>query len=101
MILYNTTFHIESSIDESFFDWIKARFIPAAMSSGFVNPMLMRLIDRVEPGCTSYALHLYADNMDYIARWEHGVKNELVEEMMCKWGERALAFSTPMEVVEL
>lgn len=101
MILYNTTFHIDSAIDSDFTEWLKSRFITDASTSGFVSPMLTRLLNQVEPGCNSYALHLCADDISIIEKWEADKRLKLMQEMFGTWGERALAFSTPMEVVDL
>lgn len=101
MILYNTTFHIDSAIDREFTDWLKSRFIADALSFGFVKPMVTRLINQVEPGCNSYALHLNANDISTVEKWEADSKMKLMQEMFGVWGERALAFSTPMEIVEL
>lgn len=101
MILYNTTFHIDSAIDSDFIAWLKKNFIAAATDHGFERAMLTRLIDRVEPGCTSYALHLYADGAELVDRWETDKAQLLMQEMYDKWGERALAFPTAMEVIDI
>lgn len=101
MILYNTTFHIDSMIDRDFTKWLKSRFIIDASVFGFVSPMVTRLLNQVEPGCNSYALHLYAEDISTIEKWEAEGRVKLMQEMFGFWGERALAFSTPMEVVDL
>lgn len=101
MILYNTTFHIDSAIEDVFIAWLKSRYIGQASTHGFRQPLLTRLINQLEPGCTSYALHLRTELPSLVKQWEDGEKISLTQEMFCLWGERALSFSTTMEIIEI
>ena len=101
MIIYNTSFHVEDKHERDFLHWIKSIYVPKALEAGLVRPMLARLVNCVEPGCCTYALHLEAADMDAVRRWESGGRNELLQDMAARWGYGVLAFSTPMEKVEL
>lgn len=101
MILYNTTFHVDSTIEPEFLDWLKDIFVAQALNAGFSSPMLARLAIAVEEGCSSFALHLYADSLDHVARWEEADRCRLLGEAYNRWGERVLSFSTPMHTIDL
>lgn len=101
MILYNTTFHLDSAIESDFLAWLQNEFIPVATRSGMTDPLLCRLSDHIEPGCAAFALHLYAPSADEVDRWRSGAQGRLMTDMATKWRERALAFSTQMEVISL
>lgn len=101
MILYNTTFHIDRSIRSDFMAWVKERFIPEAVKDhALSDPMLTRILTVVEPDAETFALHLYADDRADVDRWERTSGQALLSEMFKRWGERALAFSTPMEILD-
>lgn len=101
MILFNTTFHLDATIEPEFLTWLRIEFIPAAISSGLNKPLLCRIVDNIEPGCAAFALQFFADSMSEIDEWRAGRLCELIAAMLTRWKERALAFSTPMEVVNL
>ncbi len=101
MILYNTSFHIDSSIEREFIDWLKTEAVEAHLGYGMKDPMLARLLTSVAEGCSSFALHVYADSDETVCRWEGEGRPGLLELMNKRWGERALAFSTAMEIVDL
>lgn len=97
MILYNTTFHVDEKAECDFVAWLKTDYIPRAEHEGLINPMLARLVNNVEPGCATYALHFDAASMPDVERWENGVRNELTAEIFSRWQYGVLAFSTAME----
>lgn len=99
MILYNTSFHIESSIEQEFIEWLRTDAVEAHREFGMSEPLLARLLTSVAEGCSSFALHVYADGNETVRRWELEGRPRLISAMNKRWGERALAFSTAMEVV--
>lgn len=101
MILYNTTFHVDEKSERDFVCWLKSDFMPRAVKDGLSNPMLARLVGNVEPGCSTYALHLEAVSMADVEQWESGGRQKLLEEIFARWQYGVLAFSTPMEKIEL
>lgn len=101
MILYNTTFHVDEKAERDFVCWLKSDFMPRAAKDGLINPMLARLVDNVELGCSTYALHLEAASMAVIGQWESAGRRKLIEEIFARWQYGVLAFSTPMEKIEL
>lgn len=100
MILYNTTFHIDSTIEKEFLDWLRYEVAPAACSDGFSEPKLCRLLCEVQEGCSSFAFQVLADKT-IIENWERDKQQKLFRQMFERWGERALFFSTSMEVMTL
>lgn len=100
MILYNTTFHIDSSIERDFLDWLREEVAPTACTEGFSEPKLCRLLCEVQEGCSSFAFQMLADET-IIENWERDKQKQLFGQMFERWGERALFFSTAMEVMNL
>ena len=100
LILFNTTFHLDSTIESDFLAWIRESFIPAALSAGLKKPLLCRIVDKIEPGCSAFALQTFIVSVDEADKWRSEYLCKLLAEMSVRWKDRALAFSTPMEVLE-
>lgn len=101
MIIFNTTFHIDLSIQKDVIAWIKAEFIPNALSVGLLNPMLTKILIPNDEGFVSYALHLQSADFSKIDLWSGCGMAELLSDAHKRWGERMISFSTPMEIIEL
>lgn len=101
MILYNTSFHVVSTIEGEFLKWLKDVVIPTSISVGFQQPILTRLLTAVDADCSAFALQFLAEDLSLAQRWETGERQHVVAEMHKRWGENALAFSTIMEVIDL
>lgn len=101
MILYNTTFHVSDRLVSDFLTWLGQNYVGTALDAGLSSPALMKLVDHIEEGWTSFALHLYAPTVDDVRDWECGERQRLHTEIATKWGENVLSFSTPMEVLGL
>lgn len=98
MLLYNTTFAIEPSIEQEFLQWLHSEFIPSATADGqyFDSPELFRIESRAGDDAISFALHLRASSRDEIETWyaDHG--SRLLAYLMQHWNGRALCFSTTL-----
>lgn len=101
MILFNTTFHLDATIEPEFLSCLKAEFIPAGISAGLDKPLLCRIVDNIEPGCAAFALQFFAPSMSEVDAWRAGSFHALITTMSTRWKDRALAFSTPMEVINI
>ena len=101
MILFNTTFHLDFTIEPDFLAWIREYFIPEALSTGLRQPLLCRLVDNIEPGCSAFALQFFVDSLTDAEVWRSNQLHKLLTEMSERWRDRALSFSTPMEVLAL
>ena len=57
MIIYNTTFHADKSIDKEFIEWIRREYIPKALAGGILaEPRLTRVFD-TEATTADKAIH--------------------------------------------
>lgn len=100
MIILNTTFHVAEDEADAVLFWIRKSYIPAALYSGLTDPMLTRIVDSVAEGCVSFALHLHAADIDAARRWDNGPGAALRAILAKRYGERALTFSTYLEILQ-
>lgn len=101
MYLYNTSFHTESSIAETFVAWLKTIFIPEAMSSGlFSEASLGKILLEIEPGTSSYTLQLKASELDRAREWNDTIGNSLRSVIIKKFGGKVVFFVSFIEIID-
>ena len=101
MYLYNTSFHTESSIAETFVAWLKTIFIPEAMSSGlFSEASLGKILLEIEPGTSSYTLQLKDSELDRAREWNDTIGNSLRSVIIKKFGGKVVFFVTFIEIID-
>jgi len=97
MIIYNTTFGVETSATESWITFMKTEFLPI-MKQELHHVSLCKILAESPAGLTSFALHGSGDNHQQIADWQ--TKEQLfLRTLRTQFGERVLWFSTLMEEV--
>lgn len=102
MILMNTTFHVENELVDSFLGWLRERYLPAAGTTpGITSPVVSRLLIEVAPEATSFAVQLSADRLETASAWHDAEGARLRGELLSKWPERIVFFTTYMEVLPL
>lgn len=101
MYLYNTSFHISSSIEAEFLDWLRRIYIPLCIEHGFENPLLTRVLTSIHPNCSAFAFQVMSNDIKLIEEWEMGHRKQLMKTMFKLWGENCMIFSTNMEIMEL
>lgn len=99
MTILNTTFHIDPTIEKEMLDWIRNVYIRAAIASGLSAPMLTRIVTETTDG-GAYALHLRADTTETARKWNDGPGAALRRILGARHGERALTFTTYLEILE-
>ena len=101
MFLYNTSFHIASSIEEEFLDWLRRNYIPVCIDHGFEKPLLTRVLTSIHPECSAFAFQVISNDIELIETWEKDSRTRLIADMFRLWGENCMAFSTNMEIMKL
>lgn len=103
MIIYNTTFHADKSIDKEFIEWIRREYIPKALAGGILaEPRLTRVFGHEsDNGGQSYSLQFRAESLDGLSRWYESIGNSLVDSVAGKFGNAVAGFSTLLEEMEL
>ncbi len=102
MIVINTTFHVEKSIEDDFCRWVRETYVPLALSSGLLSaPCFARIMLEVQEDCSSFAVSFKARTMDDAVRWHDGEGDTLRRSLHSRFGERALFFSTYMDELPL
>lgn len=102
MILYNTTFVVDTQVIESFKTWVSSAFIPRALESGvFIDPLFTRIVSQFTQDETteSFAVQFKAQDMTCAQNWNNSIGLRLIEEIQNVHRDSVLAFSTFMEII--
>ncbi len=102
MLLYNTTFGIDASVESEFLNWLRTEFIAVSTADGeyFTLPELFYVNAQQEPGIKSIALHLRAQDAGDINRWYEDHGSRLFNTIMQRWNGRVVFFSTTLEMIQ-
>ena len=102
MIIFNTTYHVEEQILDEFLNYLKTEFVPAAIESQELKaPRMTRVLSQEQTNGHSFALQFEINELDGLDDWYNQTGEALNEEMISRFGEKVVGFSTLMEVVEL
>lgn len=98
MIIVNTTFYVEASLEKEFVSWVKNTYIPG---SALTRPSVAKILGVVEEGMTAFAVRMYAPTIAAAEAWDNG-QGALLRGMLAgKYGQRILHFTTMMENIAL
>lgn len=101
MIIFNTTYCIDSSMLEAGLLWLKEDYIPKALVSGQVHtPRLSKILSDETDG-VNYSLQFLVESIEELEIWYQATGDSLYQDMMGRFGEKMLGFSTLLEEVDL
>ena len=102
MIVYNTTYHAHTSVNDDFLDWLRREYIPAATRDGrLTEPRLTVVLNAEADDGTNYSLQFRARSLDTLRAWYESGGDDLVVAMSQRFGHRVAGFSTLLEEMEL
>ena len=100
MLIYNTTYHTDESVENDFLIWMNEVYIPEIEKTGFLhNPRLLRILSHQEEGNVSFSIQWEVESSAILHRWhlESGVK--LNEQMLAIFKDKVIGIPTLMEVL--
>lgn len=100
MLIYNTTFQMESDICDNFLIWLKEFYIFEVEKHGALkSPRLCRVLSHRDEG-SSYTLQWEVENSTLLHRWHLQQGVSLSEELLEIFDSKVIGFPTLMEVIE-
>ena len=102
MIIYNTTFHIEESIQQDFIEHILQHVIPQATKSGLLaSPRFSRIFGEHEEKGFSYALEFTTESISTLEQWNKAESAAVIAPLIEKFKDKVVGFSTVMQTISL
>ncbi|MDD4777603.1 MAG: DUF4286 family protein [Fermentimonas sp.] len=101
MIVFNTTFHIDESLQEEFIEYMLQTFIPMSTKSGILtSARLARVFGNDVDEGLSFAMEFHVSNIDLLEKWNREESNEVYSPLMEKFKEKLVGFSTVMQTID-
>ena len=100
MIIYNVTVSVEESIKTDWLNWMKTEHIPEVMAAAlFTKAQINRVIVQGDSNNT-FAIAYTCSSMKDLHKYQVNFAAELQEKHLARYGDKAVAFRTIMEVIE-
>lgn len=101
MIVYNTTFQVDSDIQEEFVEYLLQKFIPACTKSGLLtSPRLARVFGTDEDEGISFAIEFTAKDLFTLEKWNNEESYSVHAPLIEKFREKIAGFSTILQTIE-
>ena len=100
MIIYNVTVSVEESIKTDWLNWMKTEHIPEVMATAvFTKAQINRVIVQADSDNT-FAIAYTCSSMKELHQYQIKFAPELQKKHSARFGKKAVAFRTLMEVIE-
>ena len=100
MIVYNVTVNIDKGIVDDWLTWMQEIHIPEVMNTGiFLKSQINRVITQDDTGST-FAIAYTCLSMKDLHQYQINFATELQQQHMSRYGDKAVAFRTLMEVIQ-
>ena len=100
MIIYNVTVSVEESISADWLKWMQEVHIPEVMACGvFSKSQINRVIIQGDSDNT-YAIAYTCASMKDLHQYQIKFAPELQQKHVARYGDKAVAFRTLMEVIQ-
>jgi hypothetical protein len=100
VFIYNVTVNVSEEIHEEWKSWMRLVHMPDVMRTGcFVDSQLLKLLYVEDEGHTYSVQYRFLETQD-IENYQKNFASALQAEHKAKFGDRAIAFRTLLQVVE-
>ena len=100
MIIYNVTVSVEEDIKDKWLNWMKTEHIPEVMACGvFIKAQINLIIAKTDSDNT-FAIAYTCISMKELHQYQIEFAPELQKKHSIRFGKKAVAFRTLMEVIE-
>lgn len=100
MILFNTTFNLDPSIEKEWLEWARDVYFTLALDSGYVHKHhLMKLRYETENSGSTYSLQLFFEKDSHVEKFLEEYEYKAIENLATRFGTNAIYFQTILDVV--
>lgn len=100
MLIYNTSYHFEETLEQNFIIWLKEVHVPAVLEEGTLkNPRICKILSHQQDGDVSYTLQWEVENSTVLHRWHIKQGDFAVNEIKKIFDDKVMFFETLMRVI--
>ena len=100
MIIYNVTVSVEESVKSDWIKWMQQIHIPEVMAAGIFTKAQINRVIAQEDSDNTYAIAYTCSTIKDLHRYQIIFSPELQQKHVVRYGDKAVAFRTIMEVIE-
>jgi hypothetical protein len=101
MIVYNTTFHIDSAVLEESLSYLKTIYIPKVLAGGVLSrACLRRVMHDDEDEGVNYAVQFHVADTASLMAWMEQEGQALHQDLSRHLGDKVSGFSTLLEEID-
>ena len=98
MILYNTTFVVDDSVNDEWITWFKEEHINDYLESKcFLGARFGQVTSHVEPGMQTYSVQLFVNDDLTLDQFKNNFLSEIQQKSLQKFGTKVLSFTSEMD----
>ena len=88
MIIFNTTFHIDETLQDEFIEYILQEFIPMSTKSGILTSRFARIYGSNKDEGLSFAMEFQVETIELLEKWNREESNYVYNLLMDKFKEK-------------
>jgi len=100
MIIYNVTVSVEKSVKEDWLKWMQEVHIPEVMATGVFSKSQINRVMVQGDSDNTFAIAYTCESMKDLHQYQVKFAPELQKKHVARYGEKAVAFRTLMEVIQ-
>ena len=100
MIIYNVTVSVEESITNDWIEWMKTIHIPEVMDCKIFSKATISRVIAHEDNTNTFAISYTCNSIKDLHQYQIKFSNPLQQKHIDRYGEKAIAFRTIMEVID-
>tara|TARA_B100000902_G_scaffold130444_2_gene129398 strand:- start:3467 stop:3775 length:309 start_codon:yes stop_codon:yes gene_type:complete len=100
MIIYNVTVSVSDDIKDEWLEWMRGTHIPELMSLGLFSKAQINRVIAQDDSDNTFAIAYTCSSMKELHQYQINFSSELQNKHIERFGEKAVAFRTLMELIE-
>lgn len=101
MLIYNTTYVVDTDVAENFKIWMNECYIPEVLNHGTLeSPRMLRVLSHREDGSEAYSLQWEVADSGRLHAWHTEQGAALNKELLALFGDKVVGIPTLLEVME-
>ena len=100
MIIYNVTVSVKESITSDWLNWMKIEHIPEVMACGIFSKAQINRVFAEGDSHNTFAIIYTCQSMKDLHQYQIKFSTELQQKHIARYGDKAVAFRTLMEVIK-
>ena len=100
MIIYNTSYLIDNSMEETFCEWMKTKFIPLLKETGtFTASYFCKVMLTTQDGGLTFSLQLLFKHKELFNKYQTSFEPRIKAVLDAKFRNQVMSFSSLLEEV--